>query len=120
NQANVAAALDEFILAKDGDRLTVSTALDHLSASQYPHAFDAILPAFYQTVSSIGLTLVNTQSQLVDQRLDGVRLGADRGFSVQGLGKNVPVYTESEGKGVVDGKGGRVPAMNTGVCPALC
>jgi fibronectin-binding autotransporter adhesin len=113
NQANVTAALDEFILAKDGDRLTVSTALDHLSASEYPDAFNAILPAFYQTVSSIGLSLVNAQSQLIDQRLDAVRLGADRGFSVQGLGKNVPVYTESEGKGVVDDKGGRAPAMKT-------
>jgi hypothetical protein len=58
------------------------TALDHLSASEYPEAFDAILPAFYQTVSSIGLSLVNTQSQLIDQRLDAIRLGADRGFSV--------------------------------------
>ena len=66
-----------------------------------------------QTVSSIGLSLVNTQSQLIDQRLDAVRLGADRGFSVQGLGKNVPVCTESEGKGVVYGKGSRAPAMKT-------
>jgi fibronectin-binding autotransporter adhesin len=106
NQANVATALDQFIPATSGDRLVVSTALDHLFASEYPDAFDAILPAFYQTVSSIGLTLVNTQSQLIDQRLDAIRIGADRGFSVQGLGNNVPIYKESavDGESRVDAK----------------
>ena len=75
-----------------------------MSASEYPEAFDEILPAFYQTVSTIGLSLVNTQRQLIDQRLEAIRLGADRGLSVQGLGKIVPVYKETDGKSVVDGK----------------
>ena len=118
NQANVAAALDGFIPATSGDRLVVSTALDHLSTSEYPDAFDAILPAFYQTVSSIGLSLVNTQSQLIDQRLDAIRLGVDRGFSVQGLGKNVPIYKETDGKSAVDGKSG-VDGKKSVVTPTL-
>lgn len=106
NQQSTASALDSFIPAKSGDKAAVSTALDELSAEAYPAAFEAVSPAFYQTIPSIGFNLNSSQSLLIDQRLDSVRLGGSGGYQAQGVGPNAPVYSDKhDGKSVVAGKG---------------
>lgn len=91
NQANVAAALDSFIPATSGDRLEVSTALDMLSAAEYPSAFDQIAPAFHSTVANITLEQAFTRTQLLNQRLSSARLGI-RGFQSFGIEPEPLVY----------------------------
>lgn len=103
NQQNVAGALNSFIPATSGDELTVSTALDFLTASEYPAAFDQISPAFYESLASIGIEQAFSQGQQMQQRFRSVQLGA-RGFSQSGF--DGPVIKESDGKTVYgpDGK----------------
>lgn len=75
NQENAAKALDSFISATSGDRETVSTALDHLSAEEYPAALDAVSPAFYATLSSMNIELIFNQGQQMQQRFRSLQLG---------------------------------------------
>lgn len=103
NQRNVARALDAFIGAT-GDRDTVSTALDLQSASQYPAAFDAILPAYYQTLTGTTIEQAVAQTQMIAQRLGAVRLGA-RGFQAMGL--EAPLKNDRNGKNVLDARDGK-------------
>ena len=84
NQTNVAKALDSFISAKSGDREAVSIALDIQTADQYPAAFEAIAPGFYESLTDTTIELAVSQSQMVAQRLSAVRLGT-RGFSAVGI-----------------------------------
>lgn len=104
NQRNVAGALDGFITATSGDRQTVSTALDVQSADQYPAAFNAISPAYYETLTDTTIEQAVAQSQMVAQRLSAVRLGA-RGF--QAIGIEAPLVNDRNGKNVMDAKDGK-------------
>jgi len=119
NQENVAEALDTFIPATSGDELTVSTALDFLSAEEYPIAFNAISPAFYESLASIGIEQAFSQGQQMQQRFRSVQLGAT-GFSQSGFSDTI--IRESDGKTTVgpDGKAAKdiitpAPDNNWGV-----
>ena len=102
NQRNVAAALNSYIPATSGDRLAVSTALDFLTAEQYPAAFDQISPAFYETLTSTTIEQYNAQGQFLQQRFGSVALGKQAGFSSYGTA--APVVDDSGSKNVKDGK----------------
>ena len=69
NQFNVALALDEFIPAIAGDAMTVSTALDELSAAEYPAAFHQVMPYFYESMTEILLDQGFHQTKRLQQRL---------------------------------------------------
>jgi outer membrane autotransporter protein len=101
NQKNVAKALDSYILANSGDRQTVSIALDSLTAEQYPAAFDQIAPGFYESLANIAIEQTYTQTQLLNQRISSVRLGA-KGF--QAIGVSQPIKYDKDGKSVADPK----------------
>ena len=96
NQRNVAKALDSFILAKNGDRETVSIALDLQTAEQYPAAFEAIMPGFYESLPDIVIEQAYTQTQLLNQRLSSVRFGA-QGFQYIGISEQ-PIKHDRDGK----------------------
>lgn len=104
NQRNVAAALDHYIGAQGNDRAAVSLALDLQTADEYPTAFDAISPAFYESLANITIEQTNAQNQMLAQRLSAVRLGA-RGFQTSGF--EAPMLQESAGKSVMDAKEGK-------------
>jgi T5SS/PEP-CTERM-associated repeat protein len=97
NQLAVASALNSFINATSGDQLTVATALDSLTASEYGQAFNAIMPNLYQSLSTITFNLANAQNSELIQRLWGVRV-AGTGFSMNGFADNTPVV-EGQGDG---------------------
>jgi len=101
NQRNVAKALDSFILAKSGDRETVSIALDSLSTAQFPAAFDQIMPGFYESLGNIAIEQTYNQTQLLTQRLGTLRLGA---VGFQSLGLSQPIKYDKDGKSVADAK----------------
>jgi autotransporter-associated beta strand protein len=73
NQFNVAAALDSFIPATAGDALTVSTALDELTESAYPLAFEQAMPNFHEIVSEILLDQSFHQTEFMQNRLSLLR-----------------------------------------------
>ncbi|MDX2081353.1 MAG: autotransporter domain-containing protein [Terrimicrobiaceae bacterium] len=102
NQRRVAKALDDYISATSGDKLTVSTALDLQSEDQYPASFDQIAPGFYQTLTQTAINQAFTQTQMINQRLNSVRLGAG-GFQAMGLGEQ-PLKHDTDGKSTVDAK----------------
>ncbi|MEN9468538.1 MAG: hypothetical protein RL630_271 [Verrucomicrobiota bacterium] len=102
NQRNVAKALDGFIPAKSGDRMVVSTALDLQTAAQYPNAFNQIMPGFYETLPDIVIEQAYTQTQLLNQRLSSVRLGA-QGFQYIGI-KEQPLKNDRDGKSTASPK----------------
>jgi len=104
NQRNVARALDGYISATSGDREAVSIALDLQTAEQYPAAFDAIAPGYYETLTDTTIEQATAQSQFVAQRLSAVRLGA-RGF--QAIGIEAPLVNDRNGKNVLDAKDGK-------------
>ena len=105
NQREVAEALDEFILATDGDREVVSMALDMLSAEEYSAAFEAIMPTIYSTLPQISLEQTNSRNQMLAQRTNAIRLGA-RGFSVTGMELSA-IKHDRDGKSVMDSKGAK-------------
>ncbi|MDX2080951.1 MAG: autotransporter domain-containing protein [Terrimicrobiaceae bacterium] len=102
NQRRVAAALDGFIPATGGDRLTVSTALDRLQAEQFPAAFDQILPGLHATVTDLLIGQAFNQTQMLNQRLSSVRLGAE-GFQAFGI-PTEPLKHDIDGKSVAEPK----------------
>ncbi|WP_237764043.1 autotransporter domain-containing protein [Terrimicrobium sacchariphilum] len=104
NQRNVAHALDSYIPATSGDREAVSIALDLQTAEQYPAAFDAIAPGYYETLTDTTIEQATAQNQFVAQRLSAVRLGA-RGF--QAIGIEAPLVNDRNGKNVLDAKDGK-------------
>ena len=114
NQSNVARALDTFISAASGDKMTISTALDKLTSPQYQQAFNAIMPTMYQSLATIAFNLANAQNMELFQRLWGVRVSGT-GFSMSGIPENTPVYREADGKNPVDSKNpvsGKNPARD--------
>jgi len=104
NQKNVAKALDGFIAATTGDRQAVSLALDLQSSSQYPAAFNAIAPTFYESLANITIEQTATRAQMLAQRSSSVRLGA-RGF--QAIGIEAPLKYDKDGRNVMDAKDGK-------------
>lgn len=104
NQQQAAQAVDSFIPATSGDQATVSAALDMLTAEEFPAAFDAIGPAFYQNVGLIAIEHVNAQNQFLSQRLNAVRLGG-RGFQSEGI--QSPLIHDRDGKSVMEAKDGK-------------
>jgi outer membrane autotransporter protein len=104
NQTNVANALNSFISANSGDKETVSIALDLQSESQYPAAFDAISPAFFESLADIVIEQTNVRAQMLAQRASVVRLGA-RGF--QSIGIEAPLKYDKDGRSVMDAKDGK-------------
>jgi outer membrane autotransporter protein len=75
NQARVASALDHWIGIEDGDIGEVTLALDLLSTEQYPVAFEAIMPGFYQGALRTGVELSQNHGQLLHQQLSARRIG---------------------------------------------
>ncbi|MCX6960760.1 MAG: autotransporter domain-containing protein, partial [Verrucomicrobia bacterium] len=102
NQVNVAKALDSFIPATSGDKLTVSTALDSLTASQYSPAFEAIQPTLYQSLSTLAFNNANAQNMQLVQRLWNQRI-AGSGFSMSGFADNMALLEgQGDGKSIMD------------------
>ena len=102
NQRNVAKALDHYITAVGNDREVVSTALDKQSENQYATAFNAISPAFHETIANITIEQAFDQTQLLNQRLSSVRLGA-QGFQLIGMNAE-PLAYDKDGKKSADPK----------------
>jgi outer membrane autotransporter protein len=102
NQRNVAKALDTFIVATDGDRLAVSIALDSLTTAQFPAAFDQIMPGFYESLANIAIEQAFAQTQMLNQRISSVRLGA-AGFQAIG-GISQPLLHDKNGKSAAEAK----------------
>lgn len=100
NQRNVAGALNSFIPATSGDRQTVSIALDELTAEEYPAAFTAIAPGYYESLPNIIVQQNNTLGQTMTQQMSSARQGVP-GFRTSGI-ELLPVH---ESKGGKDGKG---------------
>ena len=101
NQLQVAKALDSFITSPNPDNQVVSTALDRLTAAQYPSAFNAIAPTIYQSVATIAFNAANALNSGLVQRLWGLRV-AGTGFSMSGFADNTPVYQDPQSSS--DGK----------------
>lgn len=102
NQVNVAKALDIFVLATEGDAIAVGTALDSLSTAQFPAAFDQIMPGFYESLANIVIEQAFAQTQMLNQRISSVRLGA-AGFQAIG-GISQPLMHDKNGKSAADAK----------------
>ena len=102
NQRNVAKALDTFIAATNGDRLAVSIALDSLTTEQFPAAFDQIMPGFYESLANIAIEQAFAQTQMLNQRISSVRLGA-AGFQAIG-GISQPLVHDKNGKSAAEAK----------------
>ena len=109
NQTNVATALNSFIPASSGDRQVVATSLDSLSASEYNQAFNAIMPTYYQQFATIAFNEANALNMELNQRLWGLRVAEDGGFSMSGLADNYPMMQEGpvEGQGDASDSGGK-------------
>jgi outer membrane autotransporter protein len=102
NQINVAKALDIFVLATEGDSIVVGTALDSLTTEQFPAAFDQIMPGFYESLANIAIEQAFNQTQMLNQRISSVRLGA-AGFQAIG-GISQPLVHDKNGKSAADAK----------------
>ncbi len=102
NQERVAKVLDAFILAKGDDRGVVSTALDSLTSEEYPAAFDQIMPGFYESLANISIEQAFNQTQMLNQRISSVRLGAE-GFQAMG-GISQPLLYDKDGKSASEAK----------------
>ena len=102
NQRKMVKALDTFIVATDGDRLTVSIALDSLTTEQFPAAFDQIMPGFYESLANIAIEQAFAQTQMLNQRISSVRLGA-AGFQAIG-GISQPLVHDKNGKSAAEAK----------------
>ncbi|HSJ04636.1 MAG TPA: autotransporter domain-containing protein [Verrucomicrobium sp.] len=74
NQTRLARALDRWIGIEDGDIGEVTLALDVLRADQYPAAFEAILPTYYEGAIRTGIELSHNHGQLLHQQLSARRL----------------------------------------------
>ena len=102
NQRDMAKALDSFIPATSGDRETVSIALDLQTTEQFPYAFDQIMPGFYESLANIAIEQAFAQTQMLNQRISSVRLGA-AGFQAIG-GISQPLVHDKNGKSAADAK----------------
>ncbi|MEX1118903.1 MAG: autotransporter domain-containing protein, partial [Terrimicrobiaceae bacterium] len=102
NQRRVAKALDSYIPARGNDREVVSIALDLQAGDQYPAAFDQIAPTFHESLANISIEQAFAQTQLLNQRMSSIRLGA-AGFQAISIDTE-PLIHDKDGKKVVDSK----------------
>jgi outer membrane autotransporter protein len=84
NQAQVAGALDGFISATSGDRLTVSTALDQLSAGAYASAFEQIMPSVYSSLPTLAFNTANALNTKLFERIWLMQVAGLSGAAVAG------------------------------------
>ena len=84
NEARAAGALDAFIPAASGDRFTVSVALDELTTSQYPAAFEQIMPSIYASIPTLAFNQANALNTSMFQRMWMQRISG-AGFSSSGM-----------------------------------
>ena len=94
--------MDHYITNVGADREVVSTALDKLSTNQYPAAFNVIMPTFHETIANITIEQAFDQTQMLNQRLSSVRLGA-QGFQLIGMNAE-PLAYDKDGKKSADPK----------------
>jgi fibronectin-binding autotransporter adhesin len=94
NQFNAAAALDNFIGA-GGDRGTVSAALDTLTASQYPAAFEQVMPSQYASLPTMAFNVANALNSSMFQQLWVIRVNG-KGFNASGVNM-APMQAEMGG-----------------------
>ena len=110
NQSNVASALNGFTNGPNADQIVVLKSLTALTnnVDQMQQAFNAIMPNFYQQMSTIAFNSANAQNMELSQRLWGLRLAEGGGFSMSGLADNYAMLQEGQGdgpgKGVLDAK----------------
>jgi uncharacterized protein with beta-barrel porin domain len=83
NQVQVAGALDSFIGAS-GDRGTVSTALDQLSAGAYGSAFEQIMPSVYSSLPTLAFNTVNALNTKLFERIWLMQVAGLSGAAVAG------------------------------------
>jgi outer membrane autotransporter protein len=102
NQESVAKALNEFLKSSDEDHQAVGTALDLQAVDQYPDSFDQISIGFYESLANLAIEQAFTQTQLLNQRISSVRLGAV-GFQAIG-GITQPLVHDKNGKSAADAK----------------
>ncbi len=102
NLKNTARALDSFISASGGDRQVVSTALDGLTAAQYPGAFAVVSPALHASLVDMSISQAFAQIQMLNQRFSSLRLGVG-GFQAIGFDSEPLVY-DKNGSRVADPK----------------
>ena len=102
NQRRVAKALDSYVPARGNDREVVSIALDVQTGDQYPAAFDQIAPTFHESVANISIEQAFAKTQLLNQRMSSVRLGA-AGFQAISIDTE-PLVHDKDGKSVADAK----------------
>ncbi len=102
NQRRVAKALDSYIPARGNDREVIAIALDVQAAEQYPAAFDQIAPTFHESIANISIEQAFAQTQLLNQRMSSVRLGA-AGFQAISIDTE-PLVHDKDGKRVADSK----------------
>jgi outer membrane autotransporter protein len=95
NQESVAKALNEFLKSSDEDHQMVGTALDLQTVDQYPYAFDQISISFYESLANLAIEQAFSQTQLLNQRISSVRLGAV-GFQAMG-GISQPLAYDKDG-----------------------
>jgi autotransporter-associated beta strand protein len=110
NQSNVASALNGFTNSPNADQTVVLNSLKSLtnSPASMQQAFNAIMPTFYQQMSTIAFNSANAQNMELSQRLWGLRVAEGGGFSMSGLADNYAMIQEGQGdgpgKGVLDAK----------------
>jgi T5SS/PEP-CTERM-associated repeat protein len=83
NQVQVAGALNSFIGAS-GDRGTVSTALDQLSASAYGSAFEQIMPSVYSSLPTLAFNTANALNTKLFERIWLMQVAGLSGSAVAG------------------------------------
>jgi T5SS/PEP-CTERM-associated repeat protein len=84
NQARVAGALDGFISATSGDRLTVSTALDRLGAGAYSSAFEQMMPSIYSSLPTLAFNTANALNTKLFERIWLMQVAGLSGAAVAG------------------------------------
>ena len=104
NQKNVAEALNDFLKSSEKDKQAVCTALDLQTIDQYPASFDQISMGFYESLVNIVIEQSFNQTQLLNQRISSVRLGAV-GFQAIG-GITQPLMHDKDGKSAAAAKTG--------------
>jgi len=83
NQVQVAGALNSFIGAS-GDRGTVSTALDQLSAGAYGSAFEQIMPSVYSSLPTLAFNTANALNTKLFERIWLMQVAGLSGAAVAG------------------------------------
>ena len=101
NQLRAAQALDQWIGIEAGDIGEVTLALDELTASQYPAAFEAIGPAWYSSLLTISIEQSQARGQLINQQLGATRLAGRPAMRLQGVQPS-PISYDKNGKSILE------------------